>query len=98
MKKQIFTLILAALLTLLLCACGKSSASLPPLNALAPLSENAVKEIVTGHKRDTLLAVWGTPERSMAGNLGDTWLLDDGREFQIIYDEYGKVFVVRFNH
>lgn len=97
MKERIISLLTSALLLLSLCACGKSGSSLPPLNALASLPQSAVEEIVTNHDRDTLLAGWGTPERSMEGNLGDTWLLDDGRELQVIYNEYGKVFVVRIN-
>ena len=30
----------------------------------------------------------------MQGNLGDVWQLDEDREVTILYDEYGKVFVV----
>ena len=31
----------------------------------------------------------------MEGNLGDVWDLDKDRELTVLYDEYGKVFVVR---
>lgn len=97
MKKRIRTLFMTLMLFVLLCACGKSSSTLPSLGALTPLPESTVEDIVMSHKRDTLLAAWGVPERSMEGNLGDTWLLADGRELQVIYDEYAKVFVVRIN-
>ena len=98
MKKKLHLILSLFCLITILSACGKSSTSLPPLNALTSLPDNSVKEIVTGHSRDTLLTGWGTPERSMQGNLGDVWLMENGRELQILYDEYGKVFVVRFNN
>lgn len=98
MKKKLRLVVILLFLTASLLGCGKSSTSLPPLNALTSLPDNSVKEIVTGYSRDTLLTGWGTPERSMQGNLGDVWLMENGRELQILYDEYGKVFVVRFSN
>ena len=79
MKKRLFSLLLLLiLLTSLLTGCGKSGSTLP----------------LQGYKRDDLLLNWGEPERTMQGNLGDVWQLDEDREVTILYDEYGKVFVV----
>lgn len=97
MKKSIMLVGMAATVMIILCACGKDSSSLPALNALSSLPESTIREVVVNYKRDALLTGWGTPESTMEGNLGDTWLMNDGRELQVIYDEYGKVFVVRIN-
>ena len=85
------------LLAILLTGCGKSASTLPPLAAIAPLSDSAVKEIVQAHKRDSLLSVWGEPLRTMDGNCGDVWQLSPEKEIIVIYDENGKVFGIWFN-
>ena len=95
MKKRIASLVCILLLTVLLTGCGKKGSTLPPLNALAALPESRLSETLQGYQRDDLILGWGTPERSMDGNLGDTWDLDETRELTLLYDEYGKVFVVR---
>ena len=59
------------------------------------LSETRLSDAVKGYSRDSLILGWGEPERTMDGNLGDTWELDEERELTVLYDEYGKVFVVR---
>ena len=95
MKKRIASLVCILLLAVLLTGCGKKGSTLPPLNALAALPESRLSETLQGYQRDDLILGWGTPERSMDGNLGDTWNLDETRELTLLYDEYGKVFVVR---
>ena len=95
MKKRIAFLVCTLLLAVLLTGCGKKGSTLPPLNALAALPESRLSETLQGYQRDDLILGWGTPERSMDGNLGDTWDLDETRELTLLYDEYGKVFVVR---
>ena len=95
MKKRIASLVCILLLAVLLTGCGKKGSTLPPLNALAALPESRLSETLQGYQRDDLILGWGTPERSMDGNLGDTWDLDETRELTLLYDEYGKVFVVR---
>ena len=96
MKKRLFSLLfLLILLTSLLTGCGKSGSTLPPLGALAALPESRLSESLQGYSRDSLILGWGEPERSMEGNLGDVWDLDEDRELTVLYDEYGKVFVVR---
>ncbi len=95
MKKRLISLLfLLFLLTSLLTGCGKSGSTLPPLGALAALPETRLGDTLQGYKRDDLLLNWGEPERTMQGNLGDVWQLDENREVTILYDEYGKVFVV----
>ena len=96
MKQRLLVLLSASLLLLiLLTACGKSDSALPPLGALAALPENRQSETLQGYSRDALILGWGTPERTMQGDLGDIWDLDAQRELTVLYDEYGKVFVVR---
>ena len=95
MKKRVVSLICVLLLAVLLTGCGKKGSTLPPLGALAALPENRLSETLQGYQRDDLVLGWGAPERSMDGNLGDTWDLDESREITLLYDEYGKVFVVR---
>lgn len=96
MKRRLPSLLCALLLVcLLLCSCGKSGSTLPPLGALAALPESRLSESLQGYSRDSLILGWGEPERSMEGNLGDVWDLDEDRELTVLYNEYGKVFVVR---
>lgn len=96
MKRRLPSLLCALLLVcLLLCSCGKRGSTLPPLGALAALPESRLSESLQGYSRDSLILGWGEPERSMEGNLGDVWDLDEDRELTVLYDEYGKVFVVR---
>lgn len=95
MKRRLTSLLLALLLTALLSGCGKSGSTLPPLGALAALPESRLSESLQGYSRDSLILGWGEPERTMQGNLGDTWNLDDSRELTVLYDEYSKVFVVK---
>ena len=96
MKRRLTSLLCALLLVLfLLSGCGKSGSTLPPLGALAPLPETRLPDALKGYSRDSLVLGWGEPERTMDGNLGDTWKLDDDREITVLYDEYGRVFVVR---
>ena len=96
MKRRLTTLLCILLLVVfLLSGCGKSGSTLPPLGALAALPESRLAETLQGYSRDSLVLGWGEPERTMDGNLGDTWVLDDDRELTVMYDEYGKVFVVR---
>ena len=95
MKKRLFSLLLLlTLFTSLLSGCGKSGSTLPPLGALAALPENRLSDALQGYKRDDLLLSWGEPERTMQGDLGDVWDLDEECEITLLYDEYGKVFVV----
>ena len=89
------TSLLIVLILFVLTGCGKSGSTLPPLGALAALPESRLSETLSGYSRDSLILSWGEPERTMQGNLGDTWDLDDDRELTVLYDEYGKVFVVR---
>ncbi len=96
MKKRIVSLLCALfLLAGLITGCGKSGSTLPPLGALAGLPESRLSDALQGYSRDSLLLGWGTPERTMTGNLGDTWNLDETREITVLYDEYSKVFVVK---
>ena len=96
MKRRLPSLLCAFLLVVfLLSGCGKSGSTLPPLGALSALPESRLSDALKGYSRDSLVLGWGEPERTMDGNLGDTWDLDDDREITILYDEYGKVFVVR---
>ena len=96
MIKRTSSLLCAIILSLsLLTGCGKSGSTLPPLGALAALPESRLSEAVQGYSRDSLILSWGAPERTMEGNLGDTWDLDETREITVLYDEYGKVFVVK---
>ncbi|MBE6919379.1 MAG: hypothetical protein E7469_06820 [Ruminococcaceae bacterium] len=95
MKRRIASLLCALLLAALLCGCGKSGSTLPPLGALAALPESRLSESLQGYSRDSLILGWGEPERSMDGGLGDIWDLDTERELTVLYDEYGKVFVTR---
>ena len=96
-RRYVLTAVILALFvaSVLLCSCGKSGSTLPPLGALAALPESRLSEALTGYSRDSLILGWGEPERTMQGNLGDTWDLDAERELTVLYDEYGKVFVVR---
>ena len=93
--KRCLSSLLIALILFALTGCGKSGSTLPPLGALAALPESRLSETLSGYSRDSLILSWGEPERTMQGNLGDTWDLDDDRELTVLYDEYGKVFVVR---
>ena len=95
MKKR-FAVLLVFLLIIstVLFGCGKKGSTLPPLDALAALPETRLSETLQGYQRDDLILGWGTPERSMEANLGDIWNLDETRELTVLYDEYGKVFVV----
>ena len=93
--KRCLSSLLIALILFVLTGCGKSGSTLPPLGALAALPESRLSETLSGYSRDSLILSWGEPERTMQGNLGDTWDLDDDRELTVLYDEYGKVFVVR---
>ena len=95
MTRRLSSLLLVVLLIVLLSGCGKSGSTLPPLGALAALPESRLNEAVKGYSRDSLILGWGEPERTMQGNLGDTWDLDSERELTVLYDEYGKVFVVK---
>ena len=95
MTRRLSSLLLVVLLIVLLSGCGKSGSTLPPLGALAALPESRLSEAVKGYSRDSLILGWGEPERTMQGNLGDTWDLDSERELTVLYDEYGKVFVVK---
>ena len=96
MKQRLTSLLCSLLLVVsLLSGCGKSGSTLPPLGALAALPETRLSDAVKGYSRDSLILGWGEPERTMDGNLGDTWELDKDREITVLYDEYGKVFVVR---
>ena len=95
MKRRLTSLLLILLLIALLSGCGKSGSTLPPLGALSALPESRLSETLTGYSRDSLILSWGEPERTMDGNLGDTWALNETREITTIYDEYGKVFAVR---
>ena len=95
MKNRLISLLfLSILLFFLLTGCSKSGSTLPPLGALSALPETRLSETLQGYQRDALILSWGEPERTMDGNLGDVWNLDDQREITILYDEYGKVFVV----
>ena len=94
MKRCLFSLLIALIL-FTLTGCGKNGSTLPPLGALAALPESRFSETLSGYSRDSLILSWGEPERTMQRNLGDTWDLDDDRELTVLYDEYGKVFVVR---
>ena len=93
--KRCLSSLLIVLILFVLTGCGKSGSTLPPLGALAALPESRLSETLSGYSRDSLILSWGEPERTMQGNLGDTWDLDDDRELTVLYDEYGKVFVVR---
>ena len=93
--KRCLTSLLIVLILFVLTGCGKSGSTLPPLGALAALPESRLSDTLSGYSRDSLILSWGEPERTMQGNLGDTWDLDDDRELTVLYDEYGKVFVVR---
>ena len=93
--KRCLTSLLIVLILFVLTGCGKSGSTLPPLGALAALPESRLSETLSGYSRDSLILSWGEPERTMQGNLGDTWDLDADRELTVLYDEYGKVFVVR---
>ena len=93
--KRCLTSLLIVLILFTLTGCGKSGSTLPPLGALAALPESRLSETLSGYSRDSLILSWGEPERTMQGNLGDTWDLDADRELTVLYDEYGKVFVVR---
>lgn len=95
MKKRWSSLLCALALVLLLAGCGKSGSTLPPLGALAALPESRLSETLQGYSRDSLILGWGEPERTMDGNLGDIWELDEQRELTVLYDEYQKVFVVK---
>lgn len=95
MARRLFTALLVLLLIALLSGCGKSDRTLPPLDALAALPESRLREAVTGYSRESLILGWGTPERTMQGNLGDIWDLDETREITVLYDEYHKVFAIR---
>ncbi len=97
MKRRIaFFLALVFTLGLLLTGCGKKSAStLPSLSSLSTMAENTVKEIVAKYNQTALNEGWGAPSRSLEGNLGDVWELDEYREILVLYDEYKNVFVVR---
>ena len=95
MKKRVVSLICILLLMFLLAGCSKKGSTLPPLGALAALPESRLSETLQGYQRDDLILSWGAPERTMEGNLGDTWNLDETRELTVLYNEYGKVFVVR---
>ena len=94
MKRRLSSLLIVLIL-FVLTGCGKSGSTLPPLGALAALPESRLSETLSGYSRDSLILSWGEPERTMQGNLGDTWDLDADRELTVLYDEYGKVFVVR---
>lgn len=94
MKRLLITLLL---LIFLLTGCGKSASTLPTLGALAPLSDNTIKEIVLQYDRDALLSVWGMPERTMDGNCGDVWRLTEQREMVVLYGENGKAFAIMFH-
>ena len=93
--KRCLSSLLIVLILFVLTGCGKSGSTLPPLGALAALPESRLSDTLSGYSRDSLILSWGEPERTMQGNLGDTWDLDDDRELTVLYDEYGKVFVVR---
>ena len=93
--KRCLSSLLIVLILFVLTGCGKSGSTLPPLGALAALPESRLSETLSGYSRDSLILSWGEPERTMQGNLGDTWDLDADRELTVLYDEYGKVFVVR---
>lgn len=96
MKQRFLALLCTFLLLLvLLTGCGKSGSTLPPLGALAALPENRLSESLQGYSRDSLILGWGTPERTMEGNLGDIWDLDAARELLVLYGDNGKVFAVR---
>lgn len=95
MKKRFaFLVVFLLFISFVLVGCGKKGSTLPPLGALAALPETRLSEALQGYQRDDLILGWGTPERSMDGNLGDVWNLDKDRELTALYDEYGKVFVV----
>ena len=96
MKQRLLAIICTILLlSTLLTGCGKSGSTLPPLEALAALPENRWSEALQGYSRDSLILGWGMPERTMEGNLGDTWDLDAERELTVLYGDNGKVFAIR---
>ena len=97
MKRRMICLLgLIVALGLLLTGCGKKNAStLPSLSTLASMPESTVKEIVAEYNQTALNEGWGAPSRSMEGNLGDVWELDEDREILVLYDEYKNVFVVK---
>lgn len=97
MKTRVYAIIISVFLLLaILCGCSKKSAStLPSLSALAPLPNSSIVEIVQNYDQDTLWVTWGEPVRSMAGNSGDIWALDNTRELLVFYNEYQKVFAVQ---
>ena len=95
MKRRITSLLLIVLFIVALTGCSKSGSALPPLGALAALPESRLSEAIQGYSRDSLILGWGEPERTMQGNLGDTWDLDETREITVLYNEYSKVFAVK---